>query len=249
MEHIKHNLQAIWDRIENAAVKSGRKKENVTLVAVTKTVPVEHVRRVIELGVTNIGESRIQEANAKKSEIGNGKSEILLTEPSTLSPLPSLKWNLIGHLQTNKVKQAVQIFDLIQSLDSVHLAEEIEKQAAKINKVQDCLIEIKVSDEATKFGLPPEQLPDFINQVAQFKHIRLCGMMSMAPYFDNPDDARPYFRKAKTIFDEILKNYGLWTMNCGLLSMGMTNDFEVAIEEGSNMVRVGTGIFKPEKTC
>jgi len=147
---------------------------------------------------------------------------------------------LVGHLQTNKVKDAVRIFDLIQSVDSLRLAAEIDKQAAKINKIQDILIEIKTSPEATKFGLKPNAAIEVIKEIAQLKNINMKGLMTIAPLVDEPEKTRPYFRQLRELRDYLrAMNYEL-----GILSMGMTDDFEVAIEEGSNMVRIGRAIFE-----
>ncbi|MFN3966071.1 MAG: YggS family pyridoxal phosphate-dependent enzyme [Endomicrobiia bacterium] len=230
---LEENLKSVLERIENSAKKTGRKKEDIKLVVVTKNVTVENIKEVVELGIKDIGENRVQEAEEKHS--------LLFTHYHSL--FTNIKWHMIGHLQTNKTKKAVQIFDLIQSVDSIHLAEEIDKQAKKINKIQDCLIEVKVSEEETKYGCLPEKVKELIEKILELKNIRLCGLMAMAPFFEKPELTRPYFQKAKKLFDD---HYSLLNTYCSLpyLSMGMSNDFEIAIEEGANMVRIGTAIFK-----
>ncbi|MFC1501550.1 YggS family pyridoxal phosphate-dependent enzyme [Elusimicrobiota bacterium] len=225
---IESNIKSVIEKVSNACSRSSRDVATVRLVVVTKTIGAESVREALAFGITDIGESRIQEAEPKLKSLEQS--------------LVNVKKHLIGHLQRNKAKKAVEIFDLIQSLDSVRLAEEINKQAEKSGKIQDCLIEIKVSDEETKLGLNPQKVIEILSKIENLKNIRILGLMTMAPFFDDAQQTRPYFKKAKILFDEIcsLNKYPEFT----ILSMGMSNDFEVAIEEGSNMVRVGTAIFK-----
>ncbi|OQW98539.1 MAG: YggS family pyridoxal phosphate enzyme [Elusimicrobia bacterium A5] len=227
------NIKIILERIEKAKNKVGLKKD-IKLVAVTKTVSADRIIEAIGCGITIIGENRVQEAERKFYELSLVQSSEFRVQ--------SIKKHLIGHLQTNKVKKAVELFDLIQSVDSIHLLEEINKQAEKIGKIQECFIEIKVSEEETKYGLNPTELESFMEKAANLKNVKISGLMAIAPYFENPELARPYFRRAKELFDRFYSQ--LSTLNSQLfLSMGMTGDFEVAIEEGSNMVRIGTGIF------
>ncbi|HAX61797.1 MAG TPA: YggS family pyridoxal phosphate-dependent enzyme [Elusimicrobia bacterium] len=216
------NIKIILERIEKAKNKVGLKKD-IKLVAVTKTVSADKIIEAIGCGITIIGENRVQEAEKKFEEF-----------PETVE----IKKHLIGHLQTNKVKKAVELFDLIQSVDSVYLLEEINRQAEKIKKIQECFIEIKVSEEETKYGLNPTELESFMEKAAQLRNIKISGLMAIAPYFENPELARPYFRRAYNYYSLLSTHDSL-----SFLSMGMTGDFEVAIEEGSNMVRIGTGIF------
>lgn len=227
---IGKNLKDINDRIVKAAQRSGRNPSEIKLVCVTKNISPEKITEAISLGISDIGESRIQEAEKKYPQLSNLSCR--------------LTWHLIGHLQTNKVKKAVVLFDLIHSLDSEHLAREIDKHSQKINKIQDCLIEVKVSEEPTKYGCLPEKLQELIEKTFELKNIRILGLMAMAPFFENPQFSRPYFKRAKELFDKIRSDSPHLTSNFSLLSMGMSNDFEVAIEEGSNMVRIGTAIFK-----
>ncbi|MDD5166281.1 MAG: YggS family pyridoxal phosphate-dependent enzyme [Candidatus Omnitrophica bacterium] len=199
----------------------------VIIVAIAKTRSVEEIKEVVGLGIDNIGENKVQEAIEKYNELkGCG-----------------IKWHMVGHLQTNKVKDAVKIFDLIQSVDSLHLALEIDKQAAKINKVQDVLIEVKTSSEATKSGLKTQEAAGVIKEISALKNINIKGLMTIAPAVALPQDARPYFRALRELREKIC-DIGIWDFGFGILSMGMTDDFEVAIEEGSNMVRLGRAIFE-----
>ncbi|PIU83214.1 MAG: YggS family pyridoxal phosphate-dependent enzyme [Elusimicrobia bacterium CG06_land_8_20_14_3_00_38_11] len=220
-------MKIILERIEKAKNKVGLKKD-IKLVAVTKTVPIDKIIEAIGRGITIIGENRIQEAEKKFREF-----------PETVK----VEKHLIGHLQTNKVKKAVELFDLIQSVDSIYLLEEINRQAEKIKKIQECFIEIKVSQEKTKYGLNPTELEGFMVKAEELKNIKITGLMAIAPYFENPELVRPYFHRAKEIFEQVRSHFLIPASDFPILSMGMTGDFEIAIEEGSNMVRIGTGIF------
>lgn len=212
--------------------KIKRNPDEITIVAVGKGRGSEQIREAVEAGITDIGENRVQEAIKKYYELR-----------VTDYGLRKINWHLVGHLQTNKVKDAIRIFDLIQSVDSIHLAEEIDKQAAKINKTQDILIEIKTSPEETKFGIRPQEAIGAVEEMVKLKNIRINGLMTIAPLVDNPQKTRPYFKMLKALKDKInelrITNYGL-----RILSMGMTDDFEIAIEEGANMVRLGRAIFE-----
>ena len=223
---ITDNILKLKEKIDNLCAKLNRDK--IRLVAVTKTVPVELIIEAINSGITEIGENRVQEAEKKFSNL-NISSNIIK--------------HFIGHLQTNKVKKAVSLFDLIQSVDSIHLAQEIDKQAKKINKIQNCLIEVKISEEKTKFGYNPDKISELVSNLLELKNIKLCGLMTIAPYFDNPENTRPYFKQMKKIFDKIRDEFKVLSSDFNILSMGMTDDFHIAIEEGANMVRIGRAIF------
>jgi len=223
---ITDNILKLKEKIDNLCAKLNRDK--IRLVAVTKTVPVELIIEAINSGITEIGENRVQEAEKKFSNL-NVSSNIIK--------------HFIGHLQTNKVKKAVSLFDLIQSVDSIHLAQEIDKQAKKINKIQNCLIEVKISEEKTKFGYNPDKISELVSNLLELKNIKLCGLMTIAPYFDNPENTRPYFKQMKKIFDKIRDEFKVFSSDFNILSMGMTDDFHIAIEEGANMVRIGRAIF------
>jgi len=223
---IVENLESVRQRIRRSCEKAGREPSDVTLVAVTKEAAADEAKEALRLGVQDLGENRVRDAISKYGVIGS-----------------SATWHLIGHLQTNKVKDAVRIFSLIHSVDSARLAKEIDKEAAKINKVQDILIQVNTSGEKTKFGVSPEGVFDLLNEVKIYQNISIRGLMTIAPEVDNPEKVRPYFKALRELRDKI-NNLQLTTYNLQLLSMGMSNDFEIAIEEGSNMVRLGRAIFK-----
>jgi pyridoxal phosphate enzyme (YggS family) len=223
---IKNNLQGIIARIEKAATASGRDPESVRLVAVSKTVPSQRVREAIDAGVTILGENYIQEARKK---IG------------ALDSCP-VSWHFIGHLQSNKAKFAVKLFDLIHSVDSLKLATELDKQAKKINKVQQILVQVNIAQEKTKSGLPEQETPRLIEKIGHLENLAIKGLMTMPPYFNAPQRVRPFFKALRTLRDRI-KEIHLPAVALDELSMGMTGDFEVAIEEGATLVRIGTAIF------
>jgi len=222
------NIKNIYRRISHAAMRVERNPADVKLIAVTKTVDTERIKEAIDWGLRSFGESRVQEAKEKISDL---RSQILNSR---------IEWHLIGHLQKNKTKMAVQLFDLIHSLDSKTLAEDLNIDAAKAKKIQRVLVQVKLSEEETKHGVSREGLMDLLDAVMKMKNLRLEGLMAMPPYFDNPETARPYFRELRELRDNA-KGLGYELPE---LSMGMTNDFEIAIEEGATMVRIGTGIFE-----
>ncbi len=222
---IADNLKTVTDRIASAARRSGRDPSSVKLVVVTKTVDVDRIREAVAAGGMLLGENRVQEAKDKIEKLGRLAS-----------------WHLIGHLQTNKAKYAVKLFDVIHSVDNIGLAKEIDVQAARINKVQDVLIEISIAGEASKAGVAADQALYLVAEAAKLKHISIKGLMTMPPFSDNPENSRPYFRKLKELTRQIGKE-NLPGVSMDELSMGMSGDFEVAIEEGATLVRVGTAIF------
>lgn len=224
-------ISTIYKRISHAAMRVGRNPEEVKLIAVTKTVTVFQIKETIDAGLRTFGENRVQEAKAKIEEL------------SADSTMPSVSWHLIGHLQKNKAKHAVQLFDLVHSLDSAELAEELNSQAEKIDKVQEVLVEVKLSHEETKQGVVKAELPELLKMVQTMKHLRLRGLMTIPPFFEHPEAARPFFRELRELRDEA-DSAGYHVPE---LSMGMSNDFEVAIEEGATMVRIGTAIFGERK--
>ncbi len=225
MNTIESNIKLIKKNIKNACEKANRSPEEVKIITVTKTIDVERINTALETGVNNIGENKVQEIMEKYDKI-----------------IYAPHWHLIGHLQTNKVKYIIDKVDLIHSMDSLKLAIEIDKRARKINRNMDVLIQINIAKEDTKFGIFHNDLDDFIKEIAKLDNIRVQGLMAIVPYVFDPEEVRPYFRKMKEIF-ESLKNSPYENVNMKYLSMGMTNDYMVAIEEGSNMVRIGTGIF------
>ncbi|ACL74977.1 YggS family pyridoxal phosphate-dependent enzyme [Ruminiclostridium cellulolyticum] len=224
-ETIKQNLDDIYSRIKIAAEKSGRKAQDIKLIAVTKTVEVGRIKNVCEYGIHDFGENRVQELLEKYDKFDE-----------------SIQWHLIGHLQKNKVKYIIDKVHMIHSVDSFELAKEIDNRAGKAGKRMNILLQVNVSGEETKFGIKPDEVNEYVGFISQLKNISLRGMMTIAPFAGNPQEIRPIFKKLYDIYIDI-KNKRIDNVNMDYLSMGMSNDFEVAIEEGSNIVRIGTGIF------
>ncbi len=224
---IQNNLKSVQDRIKNSAIKCGRNPDEIKLVSVSKRIEFEKIIEAVRAGAAILGENKIQEARDK---VPNLKSQI---------PEMDVEWHLIGNLQKNKAKYAVKLFDLIHTVDSVELAHELNKQAAKINKTQRILLQIKLSDEAAKHGISENDLPELIEKTSGMDNLKLEGLMTMPPFFDDIEKTRPYFRK----LHELVKKAADAGYPMNELSMGMSGDFEVAIEEGSTLVRVGTSIF------
>jgi len=229
METPANRLNRVRDRINAAAQRSGRDSKEITLVAVTKTVPYERVIPFLESGVRDIGENRVQEAVEKYH-----------VERSTQNVKPI--FHLIGPLQTNKAKKAVEFFDMVQTLDRWELAEDLNRHAGAFGKTLDCLVQVKISDEATKSGLDPAKVPEFLSRVSALPHFRLRGLMGIPPLDAQADAARPYFQRLRRLFEEA-SNVPRSTFN--VLSMGMSSDFEAAIQEGATLVRIGTALFGP----
>lgn len=223
------NTSNTLKKMSHAAMRAGRNPEEIKLVAVTKTVSIEMIKNAADIGLRIFGENRVQEAQQKIESL----------KAFFINSHFSVQWHLIGHLQKNKAKFAVQLFDLIHSLDSIELAEEINKQAWKISKIQDVLVQVKLSDEETKHGISENSLPELVDHIKSLKNIKLLGLMTIPPFFKSPEAVRPYFRRLREIRDSLNKN-GLYLAE---LSMGMSNDFEVAIEEGATLVRIGTALF------
>lgn len=226
---IAENLKRIQDRIASAAKRVGRDPSSVKLVVVTKTVDVERIREAVAAGAGTLGENRVQEAKDKIEKLGD-----------------SVRWHLIGRLQANKAKYAVKLFDLIHSLDGIELAKEIDKQAAKIAKVQDVLIEVSIAGELAKAGVSPDAVNALIRDASALKNISIKGLMTIPPFLEDHEKVRPYFRKLKALALD-LEQENIPGVSMRELSMGMSGDFEVAVEEGATMVRVGTAIFGERK--
>jgi pyridoxal phosphate enzyme (YggS family) len=222
---IADNLKTVNEKIAAAAKHACRELSSVRLIVVTKTVDVDRIREAVAAGAVILGENRVQEAKDKIEKLGGIAG-----------------WHLIGHLQSNKAKYAVKLFDLIHSVDNLELAKEIDKQAAKIGKMQNVLIEVSIAGEAQKAGVGLDRTIELINEAAKLKNIAIQGIMTVPPLLDDPDAVRPYFRKMRLLADGIKKE-NIPNVNMKELSMGMSGDFEVAIEEGATMVRVGTAIF------
>lgn len=222
---IEKNLKKVQDKIKAACKRSGRSPEEVTLIAVSKTKPCSMLQEAYQCGIREFGENKVQE----------------MTEKYDILP-DDIHWHMIGHLQRNKVKYIVDKAKLIHSVDSLRLAETIEQEAAKKNIIAHILIEVNVADEDSKFGLKTEEVLAFVEQVALMPHIRIEGLMTIAPYVENPEENRAVFACLRKLSVDIAKK-NIDNVNVDILSMGMTNDYEVAIEEGATMVRIGTGIF------
>ncbi len=220
----RENVQKIKERIERACERAGRDPGEVSILAASKTRTPEEIREVFEAGIRLFGENRVQEARDKIP---------------LLSDL-SIEWHMIGHLQRNKVKYAVNLFDVVESLDSKELADELEKRLSKVGKKMRVFIEVKLSPEETKHGCSPEEALELAKYVLSLEHLKLEGLMTVPPYFEDLELVRPYFRKLREIRDNLEDALGV---NLPHLSMGMSHDFEVAVEEGATIVRIGTAIF------
>lgn len=217
LETLRRNLTAVRERIERAAERAGRRAADVLLIGVSKTVTAEHVRLGVEAGLTALGENRVKEAREKIKILGR--------------PVP---WHLIGHLQTNKVRDALELFELIHSLDRLELAREIERRAGDPGRVVDTLLEVNVAEEPSKSGFAPDAVAPALETIAGMTHVKVRGLMAIPPIVERAEDSRRWFQALRGLAER----HGLKE-----LSMGMSADFEVAIEEGATMVRVGTAIF------
>jgi PLP dependent protein len=220
-------LENVRGRIVTVAKRSGRSADEIKLIAISKTHPASVVESGLKAGLTDFGENRVQEAEEKIAAVGGSKA----------------RWHLVGHLQANKARRAVELFDCLHSLDSVDLAKRLERLCLDVGRAEfPVLIQIKLGGEATKTGIDPGELPALLDALRNCVRVRLIGLMVLPPYFENPDCARPFFKTLRELRDE-LKLQGHFGEGAGELSMGMTHDFEIAIEEGSTMVRVGTALF------
>jgi PLP dependent protein len=232
---IRENLAKIRQNFASSCAKAKRLSAEVILVCVSKNRSIEEIREVLESGVRDIGENKVQEALIHYKAIAD-------------TPFASrIKWHMVGHLQTNKVKEAVKLFDLIHSVDSLKLAEDINRQAAKINKVQDILIEVKTSPEESKSGISDNEVQGLVKSVLGMNNLRLSGLMTMAPADKDPEKARPYFRQLKELKVK-LNDLGIADHQLRELSMGMSDDFKIAIEEGATMVRLGRAVYEGDKS-
>ena len=200
--------------------------QGVAIVAATKGRTIGEIEEAVKAGIEIAGENYVQEAISKYKKI------------------EGLKWHIIGHLQRNKAKDAVKISDCIQSVDSLRLAKEIDQQCARISKIMPVFIEVNIGNEESKSGANPDEILDLTHQVSELSNLRIEGMMTMEPFFENPEEARPYLKRMKQLFDEV-KSHNIPNTDIKILSMGMSNSYQVAIEEGSNMVRIGTKLFGP----
>lgn len=223
--YLNDNIIEVKNKIMQTCKKIGKYESEITLIGVTKTYEADVINASLTMGIENIGENRVQEIMRKYDDIKG-----------------PVRWHLIGHLQTNKVKYIIEKVDLIHSVDSIGLAEEINKRAEKSGKVMDVLLQVNIAEEESKFGTSLEELYELIGMVQHMKNLRVKGLMNIAPFTDDPEEVRPYFRKMKEIFDELSK-MPYDNIEMSYLSMGMSNDYWIAIEEGANMIRVGSSIY------
>lgn len=223
---INANIEKVREQIAGACNRSGRSTDDVKLVAISKTVPPDRIRQAWQAGLRDFGENRVQEATEKRKY---------------LSGLP-ITWHLVGHLQTNKARAASELFEWIHSVDSLRLAQRLGKTLMNGGKHLRILLEVNLGGEATKSGTSEAALPQLVEQIAQFQTLELCGLMTIPPFFADPEHARPSFRRLRELAEQI-NSRGYLNVRMTELSMGMSHDFEVAIEEGATMVRIGTAIF------
>jgi PLP dependent protein len=217
MPDVRDNLERVRERIARAAARAGRKPDDVLLIGVSKTVDIERIRAALAAGLRALGENRVQEAKAKVVELGRPAA-----------------WHLIGHLQTNKVKDALELFDVIHSLDRLELAQELERRAAARELAVEAMLQVNVGAEVSKGGFAPDAVGQALEAIGKLAHVKVTGLMAIPPEVERPEDARPWFQQLRGLAER----HGL-----ARLSMGMSSDFEVAVEEGATMVRVGTAIF------
>jgi PLP dependent protein len=226
-DQLRERLTRVRAQIDAAALKCGRLPHEVTLIAISKTHPASLVSTAIELGATDIGENRVQEAEQKIKEVGRNAA----------------RWHLVGHLQANKARRAVQFFDVIHSLDSLELARRLDRLCGDEGRENlPVLIQVDLGHEETKAGIDKGELPELVEGLKGLERVQLIGLMTLPPFFDDPEQARPFFSRLRELRDEFVAQ-GAFGAGNGELSMGMTHDFAVAIEEGATMVRVGTAIF------
>lgn len=224
-EDIIYHLQEVKKRVEDACIRCGRNPREVTLIAVSKTKPLEALSDAYDAGVRDFGENKVQE----------------IVEKAPAMPQDA-RFHMIGHLQRNKVRQVLPYAVLIHSVDSVRLAEQIQQEAARDGRIVDILLEINVAKEESKFGFYPEEVEDAVDAIGILPNLRICGLMTIAPFVENSEENRPIFKKLYQLSVDIKKK-NIDNVSMGVLSMGMTGDYEVAVEEGATMIRVGTGIF------
>jgi len=225
MSDVSENIRRVREVIAEAALRAGRNPSDVRLMAVTKTVDDDRIREAIQAGVDIIGENYVQEGKRKIEKLGK-----------------DVAWHLIGYLQSNKAKYAVKLFDLIHSVDRLSLARELDRRSGNAGLVTNVLIEVNVSGEETKSGVPKEEALSLVRDVARLEHLSVRGLMTMPPWFDDAEDARPYFIALRDLRDRVV-DLGMENVRMDELSMGMTGDYRVAVEEGATIIRVGRGIF------
>ncbi|RKY83209.1 YggS family pyridoxal phosphate-dependent enzyme [candidate division KSB1 bacterium] len=227
--NIENNIKELRKRVKESALRVNRNPDEINIVAVSKTFPVDYIKEAVRCGITDIGENRVQEAEKKIIELGN-----------------IARWHMVGHLQRNKVKKAVRLFDIIHSVDSLRLAEEINSRTEKIPF--PILIEVNISGEESKFGIEPDKAIELAKSISKLKNLKVEGLMTVPPFGLPSEEIRPYFRNLRLLKEEI-DRMGIFNEKLKYLSMGMTGDFEIAIEEGANIIRIGTAIFGERKKC
>lgn len=226
---IKERLFFVRERIKEAAEKSGRKEEDIILLAACKGVDNEKVAEAIREGIKVLGDNYVQEALRRRGELGELSFQV--------------EWHFIGHLQVNKVKKALELFDVIQTVDSLRLAKELDKRASEAGKVLPVLVEVNIGEELTKFGVKPDELMLFLEQLSLLRNLKVIGLMTMGPPLEK-EKMRPFFARMREMFEKVRENFPLeGNIQANLLSMGMSSDYDIAIEEGANLVRLGTAIF------
>lgn len=227
---ITDRLEVVRERIIKACQRVGRNPSTVTLIGVTKTFPVELIQEAIEAGLVDFGENKVQEFVSKAEQI-----------PGKVSG-GNIRWHMIGHLQRNKARDVVEYADCFHALDSLRLAQELDKRASREKRILDCFVQVNVSSEESKFGIHPDMVRDFLNDLVQFENLKIRGLMTLASPVDDPEDVRSEFRKLKELQESYISP-SRERVNLEYLSMGMSGDYEVAIEEGASHVRIGSAIF------
>jgi pyridoxal phosphate enzyme (YggS family) len=229
---VAENVETIRNRIRDVCSRCGRRPEDVLLVGVSKTFGVDSIQKAVDSGLFDIGENYAQELLQKHTRLGDDR----------------IRWHFIGHLQSNKVKYVVEYVHLIHSIDNDRVAEELQKRAERAGRVIDVLIEVHTTDEATKYGVQPAETLSLVKRISKFSRLRVRGLMTMGPFSDDPNDSRPSFRQVAELKERISRE-GIENVAMQHLSMGMTHDFEVAVEEGATIVRIGTAIFGNRPTA
>lgn len=227
---IAQNIEMLGKRILRACEKAGRNREDISIVAVSKTFGADHIREAAEAGIRDFGENYVQELRQKRTDLPG-----------------DLRWHFVGHLQSNKVRQIAEYIHLIHSVDNLRLAEELQKRAEKAERTIDVLVEVHTTDEATKYGVALGDTAELVRQIAELDRVQIRGLMTMGPFSDDPNASRPSFRQVADLKKSI-EDRGWSRVSMDELSMGMTHDFEVAIEEGATILRIGTAIFGERKT-
>ena len=230
---IKDNIARIREKIDLSCKKVSRSPQDISIICVSKGVEIGKIAEAIDCGISEIGENRLQEAVDKHLSINSLSKE----------RFSGVKWHMVGHLQTNKVKKALEIFNMIQSVDSLHLADKINSEAQKLNKIVDILLEVNTSGEETKYGIKEQETPALVEDISKLKNIRLLGLMTIGPFTPDENKIRKSFRSLRKLREKIAKK-SFSNVNMEYLSMGMTDDYQIAVEEGSNMLRLGRAIFQ-----